>query len=91
MNLWQELRCLDKRLSGSPLPGESRRDYFARMSKRWSTGYIPRSLYLELVDVYDRVGDLERRLNDCLAREAAAVTRLPAGEQRTLPGSPPQS
>ena len=46
-----------------PRPGEIRRDFFDRVGNARFQAYVPRSVYLELVELHDRVAALEARLD----------------------------
>jgi hypothetical protein len=47
---------------GTQRRGESSRDYLRRMGDARTTGYVPRAVYAELVELHDRVEHLEARL-----------------------------
>ena len=66
MSIFQRLSRLDDRVglpSARPRPGESRRDYLASIARsRWLGGYVPNQVYLELVELHDKVASLEARV-----------------------------
>lgn len=52
--------------AAGPRPGETRRDYLSSFAHlRW--GYVPRSVYLELVELHDRVAALEAEVAELRA------------------------
>jgi hypothetical protein len=42
-----------------PRAGESRRDFLERLARSRMMAYVPRSVYVELVELHDRVAALE--------------------------------
>jgi cell division protein FtsB len=57
---------LKSSLGWGPRPGETRRDFLARLAG--TGGYVPRAVYDELVELHDRVVQLEREIKDLKAR-----------------------
>lgn len=45
-----------------PAPGQSRRDYLADIAGSRLSSFVPKSVYLELVELHDRVAALEAAL-----------------------------
>jgi len=52
-----------------PKPGQSRRDYLAGIARSRFTGYVPNSVYLELVELHDRVAALEATVAELRSRQ----------------------
>ncbi len=64
MSIFQRLSRLDDRvglLCSRPRPGESRRDYLASIARSLG-GSVPNQVYLELVELHDKVASLEARV-----------------------------
>ena len=62
MDIFARLSRLDDKIgirASRPKPGQSRRDYLAGIGRSRLTGYVPNSVYLELVELHDRVAALE--------------------------------
>lgn len=71
MGILQRLSQLDDRVGfrgARPKPGQSRRDYLASIGRSRLTGYVPTSVYLELVELHDRVEALEATVAELKAR-----------------------
>ena len=63
MGVMQRLRRFDdrvgQRFGGLRKSTESRRDYLDRLGRTSFTGYVPREVYAELIELHDRVARLE--------------------------------
>jgi hypothetical protein len=65
MGIADRLDRLDRRFrlgDNRQRPGESRRDYLARLASRTVVAYVPLEVYEELVELHDRVERLEAAL-----------------------------
>jgi hypothetical protein len=70
VSIFDRLARLDDKMgmSSGPKPGESRRDYLARVGRARWTGYVPNSVLLELVALHDRVTELEKSVQELKER-----------------------
>ena len=77
MSLLSRLSRLDEKVGirGSrPSVGQSRRDWLASIARSRFTGYVPSSVYLELVELHDRVTALEATVDELKSGRQVDVT-----------------
>jgi hypothetical protein len=70
VDILARLSRLDDRIGirgARPKPGQSRRDFLASIARSRLTGYVPNSVYLELVELHDRVAALEATVDQLKA------------------------
>lgn len=76
MPIRDRIAKLDRRAGWAPRQDETRRDFLLRFGKR--RGYVPAEVYLELVELHDRVERLEARSAELRPSAGAQPADLPA-------------